>query len=70
MVTEWISCKERLPEQDQHVLCACIGEDEPIYCRHIGAGVFKCHGEAWTGYLDDNDITHWMALPSLPVERR
>lgn len=61
---EWISVKERLPEEGQRVLA---WDGYKIYdCAHCG--------DVWIETVDDwsintNDpVTHWMVLPEPPKE--
>ena len=58
----WISCDERLPEQDdEHVLVYFKGGD--ITCLYFSDGQWE------DGYGEvpiRQDVTHWMPLPSSP----
>lgn len=62
---KWISVKERLPENDQWALC---------FMKDKSFGTFRVlqwnyidwqwnDGNEW---FDENDVTHWMLLPSPP----
>ena len=57
---EWISVKDRLPNQDDSVLCYSNG-----YCD-----VVIYHDGLWdadrNGYREN--VTHWMPLPPKPIE--
>jgi hypothetical protein len=78
-VQEWISVKDRLPEDRQWVLgwCGCgrIYHDilhfatclENISCDFEGSKCsgFYDHDSEW-GYYEVTDITHWMPLPQPP----
>ena len=60
---EWISCAERLPENDRGVLfCTYYGT------MHIGRK--PQYGMCWTSsssrIFAGNDVTHWMDLPDPP----
>jgi hypothetical protein len=60
---EYISVKDRPPEEGQEVLCFCAGNL---------ANVYTWTGEEWEdsyGYYEDDDIiSHWMPLPEPPKE--
>jgi len=57
---EWISVKDRLPEMGQLV----------VVLRNLGDGI-SIYGTHWNDedlkYMDWNNITHWMPLPSPPT---
>ena len=64
-VQEWISVKNRLPENDQVVLC---------FMKDKAFGTFRVFqwnyidwqwndGNEW---FDEKDVTHWMPLPQPP----
>ena len=64
-VQEWISVKDRLPENDQWVLC---------FMKDKSFGTFRVFqwnyidwqwndGNEW---FDEKDVTHWMPLPEPP----
>ena len=64
---KWIPVSERLPEENEDVLC-CRG-------NHIGAlmDVYTYKGEnkwedsyGYWDYSDNEGITHWMPLPQPP----
>jgi hypothetical protein len=61
-VKRWISCKERMPDKDEFVLC---------YCRANITVVLYWNGYNWysadsyNGYLS-GFVTHWMPLPEPP----
>lgn len=58
---EWISVKDRLPEEGQEVICFCAGNLTNVY---------TWTGEGWEdsyGYYEDDDIiSHWMPMPEPP----
>lgn len=62
-MSEWISVKERLPEECEDVL-VYLGEGKIDVCRLI-------HNMFWgaSGALYDlGDVTHWQPLPEPPKE--
>ena len=63
-VQEWISVKDRLPEDDSDVLAySSIGEESRIYPACYSNGVwFDCVFNAPA----TDTTTHWMSLPPLP----
>ena len=69
---EWISVKDRLPPQDEDILCWCIShggenttfEGQEGYAaidKNLGNGVFR------TNAFFNAYVTHWMPLPKPPV---
>lgn len=74
-VDRWISCKDRLPEENILVLCyarSTTGEGNDYF---LGA---LAHGEFWFFKVNDIghvsypvlhwEITHWQPLPESPKE--
>ena len=60
-MSEWISVKDRLPEEKQRVL---------VRCKTVGTTVgWRLWGE-WMTDLGDggSEVTHWMQLPEMPEE--
>lgn len=61
---QWISCAERLPDENQEVLC--LTPD----------GSFRVFGWTYIDWMwfddnewrDEKDVTHWMPLPEPPKE--
>lgn len=56
---KWISVEDKLPDNDQHVLC--------VYREWICTGIY--HNSQF--FLDDDReadaiVTHWMPLPEMP----
>ena len=64
-VQEWISVKDRLPENDQWVLC--FMKDKSFGTLRV----FQWNYIDWqwndgNKWYDENDVTHWMPLPQPP----
>ena len=72
VITEWISCKDRLPEKSGNYLTVDM-DSEFSYMRTLG------YSAKWRGWncvesIDDEqkakewemNVTHWMQLPELP----
>ncbi len=67
---EWISVKDRLPENGAHVLVYC--HDDPYttiasYCETEGYGCFR-EIPIGHGYIYYHDVSHWQPLPAPPVD--
>lgn len=60
----WISVKERLPEDNEEVICANI-ENGRVFALEYSRGEFRFDGEIYT-----HIVTHWMPLPEPPTENR
>ena len=58
---EWISVKDRLPDDEENVLAFVFGEAEVCCLKN---GVWR---NEWMKFYD-GDITHWMPLPEPPKE--
>ena len=62
----WMSVKDRLPEENKHVLCYF----KAIDCCFVGS----IRLGRWTGTnlcfkdLSISELTHWQPLPDLPEE--
>lgn len=79
---EWISVKDRLPDDGQRCLCCQViaynGTGyHGLYYFHISKvsesgqrieNAFWGNDSEWGDYFMDN-ITHWMPLPELPKEQ-
>ena len=68
-MTEWISVKDRLPEDITNVLV--FGEYWKVMIAQLD--FFNGDGKAWyeknggfRGHVDSDNITHWMPLPEPP----
>ena len=60
-MTEWISCADRMPEEDKRVLIVC---DEGICSGKYSTEQWQC--DPIGSYASDGcvfDVTHWMPLP-------
>ena len=67
----WIPCSERLPEDDEYVLCwyeyrimqgTCVGEMNQTY----GIGWYSKHSKTWVGEVSvgvDCKVIAWQPLP-------
>ena len=72
VITEWISCKERLPEAGGTYLTVDMDTEFP-YVRTLDYSA-KWHGWNCIESVDDEqeakkwemNVTHWMAIPDLP----
>jgi len=63
-MSEWISVKERLPEEGELVLISDITQNEPA----VMVAFFISEIGRW-GFRDlEFSPTHWMPLPSPPHE--
>lgn len=58
-MTEWISVKDRLPEESERVL-VCRGKD----AGYPTLDTDRFCGEQWVRWR--NSVTHWMPLPEPP----
>ncbi len=66
---EWISVKDRLPENDEAVLVfvpdvVCMGR---IFNRERGWEHFPC--SCCEVFIWSHEVTHWMPLPKGPDEK-
>jgi hypothetical protein len=68
---EWIKCSDKLPEQDQQVLCT--NDKHEFYTAFFSRYFIWNHGEPlnqWTSGLccgrEFDEPTHWMELPMSP----
>ena len=64
-VQEWVSVKDRLPENDQWALC--FMEDKSFGTFRV----FQWNYIDWqwndgNEWFDEKDVTHWMPLPEPP----
>lgn len=65
----WINVKDRLPREDEKVLFYLPERVEIFagsYQQKFGKGVFAENMDGW--WFEDEEITHWMPLPTPPEE--
>ena len=60
-VQEWISVKDRLPEQGQEIIVYCGGVLKPTVFAYQ---FWNKHYDSWAR------ITHWMPLPPAPEDAK
>lgn len=67
-VSEWVSVKDRLPENFQTVLMART--DGTIYCHMYceNTQTDGCWVDDYLNWFSVYDVTHWMPLPEPPTE--
>ena len=71
-VNQWISCKDKMPEDNTSVLFVYVSENG-IKSVHYGYHqTIKGLGSSWakpSGGLQycDDDVTHWQPIPEPPV---
>lgn len=68
-VQEWISVKDRLPEEGEYVLCVLKGFNyggKIQVCKFVPADKFK--DKPYFEHFRNGfpSVTHWMPLPQLP----
>lgn len=63
-MTEWISTKDRLPEEDGEVLAVLFGRVYMVWHLAITKQFETPSGMVW----GIDDVTHWMPLPEPPKE--
>lgn len=68
MKEEWISVKDRLPEEDSGFLVFCPTLDrDPEKCIRVGTRITGHAGVRPSGCLGyDDDSTHWTPFPPPP----
>ena len=64
-MSDWVSVKDRLPDDGTRVLCYCRGNQYDI-C-HFQKKRKTWFDRSWNGYAQGY-VTHWMPLPELPKE--
>lgn len=70
-VREWISVKDRLPEEGEYVLCVLKGSNyggKIQVCKFVPADKFK--DKPYFEHFRNGfpSVTHWMPLPQSPKE--
>lgn len=67
-MSEWVSVKRRMPEDDEYVLVAITGMKSYGYERYVRMD-FRRDGR-WVSAFDEpiEVVTHWMPLPEPPKE--
>lgn len=72
-MAEWISCKDKMPEDNTLVLFVYVSENGVKSVHYGYHQTLKGLGSSWAKpsggwqYCDD-DITHWQPLPEPPKE--
>ena len=65
---EWISVKDRLPEENEYVLCARLQGSMSGY-KYILPSVGRVRNKSsWSCVMDWVSVTHWMPLPEPPKQ--
>ena len=64
MTQEWISVKDRLPEENLRALCFIQKDGIQILCFGKYGGRMTWQGDEYNYEL--NEVTHWMPLPEPP----
>ena len=72
-IDRWISCKDKMPEDNTLVLFVYVGENGVKSVHYGYHQTLKGLGSSWAkpsgGWnYDDNDVTHWQPLPEPPKE--
>ena len=62
---KWISVKDRLPEEMEWVLCACVSGEVHILCYDYLMEDWDIHHRPNSCYAK-GFVTHWMPLPEPP----
>lgn len=69
-MNEWISVKDKLPEIGQTIICLYNSslkyKDNVIVCTYCGDDIW----EDYYGCTTTERITHWMFLPSPPIDKQ
>ena len=65
---EWISVKDRLPENGQEVLAWFPGDPEHYFGAKARISVFFSRNKLFIGNDYRGNPTHWMPLPDPPKE--
>ena len=65
-MAEWINVKDRLPEDENHVLAAARNKRGEY---NIVKAYYSHDLQTWAAGMNSN-VTHWMPLPEPPVHRK
>lgn len=70
---DWISVKDKLPEDDVKVLCLIVGwDDYPLSLNGtpeiVGGAFNRKWGWSKSFGCQFSPVTHWMPLPKFPEE--
>lgn len=61
---EWISVKDRMPEENgEYIIAICGCVVTPCYYKTSKGW---CLRKNMSGYFTTDDVTHWMELPAAP----
>lgn len=66
-MSEWISCKERLPEIGQRVIATNGTFTGEAYLRGHRKAFYRPYESEWEAVFDE-PVTHWMPLPIPPAK--
>ena len=64
----WISVEDRLPINDDEVLCVIKGWDDMDYQRTLSYDVPHKEWGDWNGEEYNTVVTHWQPLPEPPKQ--
>jgi hypothetical protein len=67
---KWISVKDRLPKEGEHVLVATKFDEPDFRGGQRTVSIDKIQRGCWSLKWADETITHWQPLPELPEELR
>lgn len=63
---QWISTKEKMPENDKSVLICACGHRVTAYYNHLKNAFILTENEKL--YYETTAVSHWMPLPEVPQE--
>ena len=67
-MAEWISVKDRLPEQMKKVLTTVEYDFNGKHYRHLKIAYYDGNGKWEPLSRQTDEITHWMPLPDPPED--